>query len=445
VSKIVCVIRQKERKAALYKACNRRVACGISKVAVWLSAGIIAAAFLFAVPAVSAGDKVARSDQEQAEAQSVLAVTRRNLQLSTERSAALKAEVQALGQDQKRLSRALAAAAGKEQAYSDEIAAGLEHLRALAQRQQQQQKVLAARQAETAEILAGLEKLGLSPPPVIFVRTEDRRQSLQAAVLLGALLPQMQAKAEAVQADLAALEQLELAVNEAQEHLHLAREKQADEHMRLALLLEEKKHAQRQKRQNLREEEKNRKKLAEKVQNLQDLLGEISKQTPSPGTGAAPGQMQIEVPFSTLRGLLPRPVAGRRLAGFGQTVGGKLSQGEIIETAPAAMVLAPAEGVVRYAGRFRSYGQLVIIDAGENYYIILAGMAQIHVAPEQFLLQGEPVGNMEKLLLADKGGFMVNKAAPQLYIEIRKDGKPVNPALWWAAAGQKMRKAGQPQ
>ncbi|WP_150213870.1 murein hydrolase activator EnvC family protein [Candidatus Tokpelaia sp.] len=411
-----------------------------------MSAAVIAAAaFLFVAPAVSAGDKPAESNQKQAEKQSILTEARRNLQLSTERSAAYKAEVQALSQDQKRLSRALAAAAGKEQSYSDEIAAGLEHLHVLAQQQQQQQKVLTARQAETAEILAGLEKLGLSPPPVIFVRTEDRRQSLQAAVLLGALLPQMRAKAEAVQADLAALEQLELAANEAQEHLRQAREKQADEHRRLALLLEEKKRAQRQKQQNLQEEEKSRKKLAEKVQNLQDLLGEISKQTASPGTGAAPGQMQIEVPFSTLRGLLPRPVAGRRLAGFGQTVGGKLSQGEIIETAPAAMVLAPAEGVVRYAGRFRSYGQLVIIDAGENYYIILAGMAQIHVAPEQFLLQGEPVGSMEKLLLADKGGFMVNKAAPQLYMEIRKDGKPVNPALWWAATRQKMRQAGQPQ
>lgn len=398
-----------------------------------------AAALLFAAgPAAVAAEPAAAgaktAGQERQAAQSALTAAQDALQLSAERSAALKAELQALGTDQKRLSRALAAAAQAEQASLSRITAGIAHLRRLTQQEEEQRAALDKRQAETAEILAGLEKLSLNPPPVLFVRAEDRRQSLQAALLLAALLPQMRARAAAVRARLNALSRLAAELNEAQENLRRDREDQAGEHMRLSLLLEEKKQLHKQKQKSWREEEEKRRILAAKAQNLQDLLAEISKSLPGGGASVA-GAMQVEVPFAGLRGLLPRPVAGRRLAGFGQTAAGRRLHGEIMETAPAAIVLAPAEGVVRYAGRFRSYGQLVIIDAGDNYYIVLAGMAQIHVAPEQFLLQGEPVGNMENLLLADKGGLMIHKAAPQLYVEIRKDGKPLDPALWWAAAG----------
>lgn len=390
---------------------------------------------LAAVLAASAWLPARAEDMDKASAQSALAAARRNLQLSDARSKALMAEVQALKKDSGSISRALAAAAKAERLYAAESAAAAKRLGVLAAQSRKQRAALRQRQAELAEILAGLEKLGANPPPALFVRADDAAESLAAAALLGGLLPQMQEKAALVRAKLQELAAVEDSVKAERQRLSIAQENHISEQMRLSLLLEEKAQMQSQKRQNLRQEEANRRNLAEKAQSLQDLLAEIAKQKPSADSAAAAGQMRIADKFSALRGALSPPAAGRLLAGFGQKTAGKAAQGEIVETAFGATVSAPAEAVVRYAGAFRSYGQMLILDMGENYYLILAGLAHIHVASGQFLLQGEPLGVMENILLAGQGSLMMGKAAPKLYLELRKDGKPVDPAPWWAAAG----------
>jgi len=94
-------------------------------------------------------------------------------------------------------------------------------------------------------------------------------------------------------------------------------------------------------------------------------------------------------------------------------------------------VTAPCDGWVVYAGPFRSYGQLLILNAGGGYHVLLAGMERISVDLGQFVLTGEPVAVM--------GGGPQSAAAiatgssqPVLYIEFRKDGTPVDPSPWWA-------------
>ena len=92
-----------------------------------------------------------------------------------------------------------------------------------------------------------------------------------------------------------------------------------------------------------------------------------------------------------------------------------------------------------YAGPFRNYGQLLILNAGGGYHVLLAGMERISVDLGQFVVTGEPVAVMGggAHLTAGKAG---GTSQPVLYVEFRKDGIPVDPGPWWAAnEGQKVR------
>ncbi|MET0639297.1 MAG: peptidoglycan DD-metalloendopeptidase family protein [Hyphomicrobium sp.] len=152
----------------------------------------------------------------------------------------------------------------------------------------------------------------------------------------------------------------------------------------------------------------------------------------------SPGRIRPAISFSEARSKLPLPAQGRRALAFGErTQFGGQSKGMVIETRFSAQVTSPCDGWVVYAGEFRSYGQLLIINAGDGYHMLLAGLSQIDVQPGQFVLTAEPVGTMS-------GGQRNSSSAtpvsgPVLYVELRKDGRPIDPDPWWASGQQKVQ------
>jgi septal ring factor EnvC (AmiA/AmiB activator) len=128
------------------------------------------------------------------------------------------------------------------------------------------------------------------------------------------------------------------------------------------------------------------------------------------------------------------PVAGEILRRYGDDDGtGGTMYGDIVTTQSGAIVTAPADGNVLYAGPFRSYGQLLILDAGDGYHVVLAGLGRISVSLGQSVLAGEPVGLMGEARVASTVAVDADSSRPELYVEFRKDGKPVDPAPWWSA------------
>src|SRR5690606_3300011 len=112
---------------------------------------------------------------------------------------------------------------------------------------------------------------------------------------------------------------------------------------------------------------------------------------------------------------------------YGETTSnGRKSQGIVIQTRYGAQVTSPSDGWVVYAGEFRSYGQLLIINAGGGYHVLLAGLSRIDAQLGQFILAGEPVGTMQVA-----AGGQSDENAPVLYVEFRKEGRPVDPSPWW--------------
>ena len=150
----------------------------------------------------------------------------------------------------------------------------------------------------------------------------------------------------------------------------------------------------------------------------------------------ASARLAPEVAFPEVKGRLPLPVAGAVLKSYGDPDGlGGTEHGVSVATLAGAVVSAPADGSVVYSGPYRTYGQLLILNAGGGYYILLAGMDRINVTSGEFVLTGEPVGAMGDGSVRMAAAAAVGAAQPVLYIELRKDGTAIDPGPWWAKAG----------
>lgn len=153
------------------------------------------------------------------------------------------------------------------------------------------------------------------------------------------------------------------------------------------------------------------------------------------GASANAGRMKPAIPFHLAKGQLPMPALGKRILAFGdKTQFGRISRGIAIETRHSATVIAPADGWVVYAGEFRSFGQVLIINVGGGYHVFMTNLARTDVEVGRFVLAGEPVGAMSPNVVG------TSNAAPILYVEFRnKDGQPIDPTPWWADGSQKVQ------
>ncbi len=146
------------------------------------------------------------------------------------------------------------------------------------------------------------------------------------------------------------------------------------------------------------------------------------------------------------RGRLSWPAYGRVIQRFGtKTDAGGTLRGVTWKTRADASVVAPWDGRVVFAGPFRRFGQILIIDHGEGYHSLIAGLGRIDAQPDQWVLAGEPVGTTGTGVGdapaprsgATSGGRASSaqnrSGGPTLYVELRQDGQPINPLPWLAA------------
>src|SRR3546814_13099052 len=100
-----------------------------------------------------------------------------------------------------------------------------------------------------------------------------------------------------------------------------------------------------------------------------------------------------------------------------------------IRARPVAQVVAPFDGKIAYAGPFRGYGLILIIDHGGRYHTILAGFDRIDAVVGQWVLAGEPVARMGAAAAGN----------PELYFELRRTGQAINPLPCLATTDEKVR------
>ena len=129
------------------------------------------------------------------------------------------------------------------------------------------------------------------------------------------------------------------------------------------------------------------------------------------------------------------PAEGQIARNFGASIaGGPPAQGVALQTRPRAQVVAPADGEVAYAGLFRGYGQVLILNLDNGYAVVLTGLDTLSARVGDNVRAGQPIGEMSASATP----------APELYVEVRRDGQPVDPARWLRARGLASAQASGP-
>lgn len=392
-----------------------------------------------------------------------LAVARAQQQSAAELREKLKADIAALGQDRSKLTQQVIDIAARVRGVETRIEDAETRLRPLDAREQQIRASLDARRAEIAEVLAALQRAGRRAPPALLVRPEDALKSLRTAILLGSVVPEMRGRAEKLVDDLGELVTLRKAIGSERDQLALDRDKLKDDQTRLASYVDERQKKQSAAEKDMEAEAARALTLSKQVDSLQGLIAKMEQDVKSAAKAAETaslqgspaalgngkpnlgglkdaGRLSPAIAFASAKGLFALPVNGVRIRNFGGSDGvGGVEKGISLASRPGAQVTTPCDGWVVYAGPFRSYGQLLILNAGGGYHVLIAGMERISVSIGQFVLTGEPVAVMGSTSRV-ASVIAANASQPVLYIEFRKDGTPIDPGPWWAAnEGEKVR------
>ena len=377
----------------------------------------------------------------------------REIELSGSRAAQLSADIAKLKKDDATLTAALIQSAKTEKKLGEDVDAITARLGPLKEQEEHAHAALIARSDVLADVLGALQRMGLNPPPAILVSPDDALSSVRSAILLGAVVPEMRAETEALATTLREIASLSNTIRAERDRLTAAVEAQVAERRRLAILQDEKLKLRDQRAAEMVDEQARSEELAAKAKDLKGLIAALEKEQRrtearkqaekerEDALAAAPipqeNQLLGGLPFESLKGQLQLPAAGRMSLRYGdRRDNGAVIHGDTVATQSGAIVASPADGKVLFAGRFRSFGQILIVDAGNGYHIVLSGLGRITAAQGQAVLAGEPVGAMEDSRLASAApGAGTGKNAvdgPELYVEFRKNGKPIDPAPWWA-------------
>ncbi|MEO1252331.1 MAG: peptidoglycan DD-metalloendopeptidase family protein [Pseudomonadota bacterium] len=301
---------------------------------------------------------------------------------------------------------------------------------------------LAGESENLSELLAALQSLEMSKPPALLVSPGDANEAARAAMLLADAAPEVEARARRLREAIARLAGLTETLDAERAAYAATNRDLASRRDVLAELMAEK-----EKEQNVAESlaaaaQKETARLAVKATSLREMVERLERlahrvtprlkpappekdrpalaAAPAPPTikRAAPSPFIANRPFASARGLLRPPVAGRLTGEFGKPKpDGGVFEGMRFKARDNAIVTAPFEGKVVVARGWMPVGNIVILDVGGGYHILLLGVGAILVEENQRIAAGEPVAQMAS-------------ENADLDLEIRKNGDPVNPAFW---------------
>jgi murein hydrolase activator len=305
--------------------------------------------------------------------------------------------------------------------------------------------------AQMSALFVLMQGMSRQPPPVMITHSRDALRMIRSGMVLATFYGDIEKLARQIAKD---VDQLEVAQKEA-EFQEQRRKLEQSQNSRLKaqidLLLIENKELLDANLANVDSLKSATKINLASMKTLEEMLPALdaeARKKPAAATqrdsnGAAPEaakeatlhpvRMHPAIAFANSQGLLPLPAQGRTLLKFGQADrDGTASKGIHLETRPGAQVISPCDGMILYTGPFRNYGQLLIIDPGGGYHVVIAGMDRIEAAQGQFVLAGEPIAAMGA---ETRSGDKV-PTRPTLYVEFRRDQQSIDPAPWWSAGGK---------
>ena len=370
----------------------------------------------------------------------------------------IAAEREAIVEEQAALSQKLIALAEKIQSREAAILAAEERLQELDVEQLKIHTGLAARREEISRLLAGLQRIERNPPPALVVEPTDVLSALRSAMMFGTIVPELRQEAAALSAQLARLETLQAQTRSERESLKDHVTRLLSSRREMTDLQARKKSLLADTNDRLKAEKRRARDLAEKAKDMKQLLAtleeerlkaeaaekaraeaeaktaaELKAKAEAQARIAAAKKLQPRMAFADIKASLQYPAQGQILKAYGANDGfGGTTRGIFVATRADAQVVTPVDGHVEFAGPFRSYGQLLILNTGGGYHVLLAGLGEITAEQGQFLQAGEPVGIMGKSAAPGTlTGDQLQDGRPVLYIEFRKNGEAIDSSPWW--------------
>ncbi|NCF78466.1 MAG: peptidoglycan DD-metalloendopeptidase family protein [Alphaproteobacteria bacterium] len=345
------------------------------------------------------------------------------IQSRRNREAELKATAARLKQQQKALQRRTISLARDLQNIDAERDRLEDRLAELAVTENQFDEALQNDRAALARLLAGLQAMQKQPAPAFAVHAEDALSAVQGAVVMAAVVPGMQERADELRDRLAELAALRARMDRQSEALITAEQDAATARADLNKALGDKAAAEKKIRRAAAREAAAIARLVAEARDLRDLTRRLETRSAGSFKGSA---------FGKARGLLPLPVSGQVVAGFGQrNENGVTQQGVSIAGRPGAQINAPYDGLILYSGPFRQYGDIVIISLADGFQMVLAGLADSGVYVGQEILAGEPMGVLPGTRSHENHHLGSSTSGrSQLYMELRFEGRPIDPSPW---------------
>jgi septal ring factor EnvC (AmiA/AmiB activator) len=404
-------------------------------------------------------DKAAAQQAAQ-DSQDQLAQIESSISISTDRAEELKLEIEEMRGDRARQNAALIAAGQRVKLAETDIAALEQRLDDLIVAEMEVRGRLDGADTNISNVLAALERISRSPPPALIVDPSDALGSARSAILISAILPQLEKTASQVTEDLTRLTDIKSAALAEETQLRANFAILEEEQLRIATLIVARKQGEEIITAELAQEEDAARALAARAATLKDLIASLTERAnavvaaPNPPeigtTGATPlnpenatveialadtSRTTPAVPFPQIKGHLTLPSSGVKVIDYGGADGfGGIAHGISVVTRAEAAVVAPADGTVLFAGDYLNYGQIIILNPGDDYTILLAGLDKVSVEIGQFVLMGEPVGTMGSRTIGQAVTTSAGVQSPTLYIEMRRNNEPVDPTEWWARA-----------
>ncbi len=343
------------------------------------------------------------------------------------------------------VSREMIKAARQIQNNEDRLSNMENQLTALEKDLEAAQKGFTKEDDNLIKTLAALQNLALKPTESLLVQPLGPVDIIRSAIVLRETVPHLEENAQRIREKLqniaAKKQKIEKQISEISKQKILLQA----EHKRMQQLVQKKSKLRNSVEIKSEQAKKNMDKLASQAQDLRDLLKQIEKQRQEKEAREAEQRRREEEKrkleekqsddlikseqaaitniahgFALAKGKLPVPARGKIISRYGeQQAGGVSAKGITIATRENAQVISPFDGAVVFAGPFRGYGNMIIVEHGEGYLSLMSGLGNIDVELGQMLLAGEPIGVMPK------------QENAELYIELRKNNQPINPAAWF--------------
>jgi septal ring factor EnvC (AmiA/AmiB activator) len=367
-------------------------------------------------------------------------------------AAAARARVAAIAAMQTALTQQRVETAAKLQQAEAATAAAADRMADLAAQKKQVAAALVARAAAFAPLLPLIERLALFPSETLLAVPASPRDTLRGVLVLQGLSREIGRQAAALKQKQDQLDALTAAMAAAAPALAQAEAVQAQQGAVLDAEIASAAASRQSAEDAAATADQAAAADAARAHSLQQVLARIAvlhaqalaratrlarqatrERKAATAAAAAEREAELAAPagrgVGAARGQLVAPVVGRVVRGWGDSTLDGPATGLSYATPPGARVISPCSGSVVFGSPFRSYGLLVIVDCGGGYDFVLAGLDRLDVTVGQRLQSGEPVGVM--------AGWNPDQPAqrPKLYLELRRDGNPVNPAPWLHAQG----------